>query len=273
MCVPGCLETFGRRLSRRGLISGAGLATAAVAASVVAPRVRAAEPKSFSRVIDLTHAMGPDFPTYDGDSNLEMETLVTLAKDGYNMKRWLLVEHTGTHMDAPIHFSTDGRPADQIPVEDLVVPLVVVDIRAKAAANPDAQLTPDDLKAFEAEHGPIPTGAAVAMQSGWDERVGTPGAFRNADADGTMHFPGFHIEAADFLIERDAAGIAVDTLSLDHGPSADFATHYRWLPANRWGLEAVANLAALPAVGATLVVGGPKIKGATGGPSRVLALL
>ena len=103
MCVPGCLEAVGRQLSRRGLIKGAGLATAAAAASAVVPRVRAAEPKSFSRVVDLTHAMGPDFPTYDGDSNLDMETLVTLAKDGYNMKRWLLVEHTGTHMDAPIH--------------------------------------------------------------------------------------------------------------------------------------------------------------------------
>jgi hypothetical protein len=103
MCVPGCLETVGQRLSRRGLIRGAGLVTAAMAGSVVAPRVRAAEPKSFNRVVDLTHAMGPDFPTYDGGSNLEMETLVTLAKDGYNMNRWLLVEHTGTHMDAPIH--------------------------------------------------------------------------------------------------------------------------------------------------------------------------
>ena len=91
---------------------------------------------------------------------------------------------------------------------------------------------------------------------------------------GEMHFPGFHVEAAELLIERaNAAGIAVDTLSLDHGPSADFATHYAWLPCGRWGLEAVANLAELPATGATLVVGGPKIKGATGGPSRVLALL
>ena len=273
MCVPGCLETFGRRLSRRGLISGAGLATAAVAASVVAPRVRAAEPKSFSRVIDLTHAMGPDFPTYDGDSNLEMETLVTLAKDGYNMKRWLLVEHTGTHMDAPIHFGDGVQSADQIPVENLVVPLAIVDIRAKAQDDADAQVTPDDLKTFEAEHGPVPDGACVAMLSGWDRRAGGP-EFRNADADGVMHFPGFHVEAAQYLMdERTAVGIAVDTLSLDYGKSADFATHYAWLPTNRWGLEAVANLAELPPSGATLVVGGPKIKGATGGPSRVLALL
>ena len=273
MCVPGCLETVGRRLGRRALIQGAGFAVAAGAAAAAAPRLHAAEPRSFSRVLDLTHAIGPDFPTYDGGSNLEIETLVTLAKDGYNMKRWLLVEHTGTHMDAPIHFGDGVQSADQIPLEHLVVPLVVVDIRAKAEADADAQVTPDDLQAFEAAHGPIPDGACVAMLSGWDARAGGP-EFRNADGDGVMHFPGFHVEAAQYLMgERNAVGIAVDTLSLDHGKSADFATHYAWLPTNRWGLEAVANLAELPATGATLVVGGPKIKGATGGPTRVLALL
>ena len=107
----------------------------------MAPRLHAAEPKSFSRVLDLTHTMGPDFPTYDGDSNLEIETLVTLAKDGYNMNRWLLVEHTGTHMDAPIHFGDGVQSADQIPAERLVVPLAIVDIRAKAQDDADAQLT------------------------------------------------------------------------------------------------------------------------------------
>jgi kynurenine formamidase len=273
MCVPGCLETVGRRLSRRGLIQGAGLAAAAGAAAALAPPLRAAEPTSFSRVVDLTHAMGPDFPTYFGDPNLEIETIVTLAKDGFNMNRWLLVEHTGTHMDAPLHFGDGVQSADEIPIEHLVVPLAVVDIRAKAQDDADAQLTPDDLEAFEAAHGPIPDGTCVAMLSGWDAKVSGP-EFRNADADGHLHFPGFHVEAAQYLMgERNAVGIAVDTLSLDYGMSPDFATHYAWLPTNRWGLEAVANLAELPPTGATLVVGGPKIKGATGGPSRVLALL
>jgi kynurenine formamidase len=274
MCVPGCIETVQRRLSRRGFVRGAGLMALGATALTARPLpVPAAEARSFTRVIDLTHAMGPDFPTYDGGSNLAMETLVTLAKDGYNMARWHLVEHTGTHMDAPIHFGEGVQSADAIPVEHLVVPLAVVDIRAKAADDPDAQLTPDDLAAFEAAHGPIADGACVAMLSGWADKVAGP-EFRNADDQGVMHFPGFHVEAAHYLMtERNAIGIAVDTLSLDHGRSADFATHYAWLPSNRWGLEAVANLAGLPATGATLVVGGPRIKGATGGPSRVLALL
>jgi kynurenine formamidase len=275
MCVPRCQETVRRRLSRRGFFSGTGAAAAIGAASVLLPRapLLAAEPRSFSRVVDLTHALGPDFPTFGGQPQVEMERLMSLQKDGYNMYAWNVVEHTGTHMDAPIHFGDGVQTADEIPIEHLVVPLVVVDIRQKAEADPDAQLTPEDLQAFEAEHGPIPEGACVAMNSGWSAKVAGP-EFRSADDQGVMHFPGFHVEAAEYLMsERNAIGIAVDTLSLDFGGSADFATHYKWLPSNRWGMEAVANLDQLPATGATLVAGGPKIKGATGGPSRVIALV
>ena len=274
MCSPQCIQSVVSRLDRRGFFKGAGVVAAGAAALAAASApTRAAEPRSFSRTVDLTHALGTDFPTYGGGQNLEIETAATLANDGYNMFRWLLVEHTGTHMDAPIHFSTDGQSADAIPIDRLVVPLAVVDIAARADDDPDTRLTPDDLRAWEAQHGPIPAGACVAMYSGWDRHL-DDGRFRNADADGVMHFPGFHEEATAFLMEeREVVGIAVDTLSLDYGPSADFAVHYQWLPSNRWGLEAVANLAELPPVGATLVTGSPKIRGATGGPSRVIALV
>jgi kynurenine formamidase len=149
-----------------------------------------------------------------------------------------------------------------------------VDIREKAAENPDARVTPDDLRAWMDTHGPIPERACVAMNSGWADKVGTP-AFRGADSarPGKLHFPGFHIEAAEMLLEEtSAAAIAVDTLSLDHGPSADFAVHYAWLPAGRYGIECIAGLDRLPAAGATLIVGAPKTKGGTGGPARLLAL-
>ena len=163
--------------------------------------------------------------------------------------------------------------ADQIPLSMLIVPLTVVDIRKKAETNPDAQLTLDDLVAWEHRYGRIPKGACVAMNSGWAEKVNTP-EFRNADVNGALHFPGFHVEAVDFLLEeRQVNGIAVDTLSLDFGLSADFAVHYRWLPADRWGMEAVANLDNVPPRGATLIVGGPKIAGATGGITRLVALV
>ena len=110
------------------------------------------------------------------------------------------------------------------------------------------------------------------MNSGWD-KLATSNKYRNADGDGKMHFPGFHIEATKMLLEEStASGMAVDTLSLDHGISADFKTHYAWLPTNRWGIENLANLDEVPAVGGTLVVGAPKHKGGTGGPSRIFTM-
>jgi kynurenine formamidase len=175
-------------------------------------------------------------------------------------------------MDAPFHFS-DQDTADLIPVSNLIGPLAVVDIRAKAETDPDAQLTLDDLMAWEEQYGELPAGAIVAMLSGWETNL-TTDKFRNADDEGVMHFPGFHIEAIDYLLEqRDVKGIMVDTLSLDYGPSNTFDVHYKWLPSNHWGMENVANLGQLPPFGATVFVGGPKIAGATGGPSRVIALV
>jgi kynurenine formamidase len=272
MCAPGCLEHLHERLlSRRSLLAGAG-AVAAATALRPAASARAAT-RSFSRAVDLTHPLPPSFPTYFGKPQLELKTVFTYAEHKFNINQWIINEHTGTHMDAPLHFSADGHSADAIPVESLVVPLAVIDIAARAEANADAQLTPDDLKAWEAANGPLPEGCCVAMHSGWDRHVAGD-RFRNADAEGKMHFPGFHVEAAQLLMEeRTVVGIAVDTLSLDFGISGDFATHYAWLPTNRWGLECVAGLGGLPPAGATLVVGGPKIVGATGGPTRVLALL
>jgi kynurenine formamidase len=271
-----------KRLSRRdffkataALMAGALLPTPALdtAASDEALDLTELMARPFKRAVDLTHVITEDFPTYFGTQNLDIETLFSFDPDGFQMYRWHLVEHTGTHMDAPFHFAPDGMSADEIPLSMLIVPLVVVDIRRKAEENPDAQLTLDDLRRWERRHGRIPKNACVAMNSGWSEKVNTP-EFRNADANGVLHFPGFHVEAAQFLVEeRKVHGIAVDTLSLDFGPSPDFAVHYFWLPTNRWGMEAVANLNAVPARGATLIVGGPKVIGATGGPSRLIALI
>jgi kynurenine formamidase len=272
MCVPGCRETVMGRLSRRSLFRGAGALAAGAALAPLAPVRAIAQERSFSEVIDLTHTLGPDFPTYFGEPQLEIEAMFGFDKDGFNMNRWHLVEHTGTHMDAPIHFSKDGAAAEAIDPANLVVPLAVVDVRAKAADNSDYQLSPDDISDWEAANGELPQGSCVAMNSGWAAHVGSD-RFRNADGDGVMHFPGFHEEAAAMLLERAVAGIAVDTLSLDFGGSQDFATHYAWLPTGRWGLECVAGLERVPPSGAILLVGSPKVAGATGGPSRLLALV
>ncbi len=272
MCHHCVMESVKNRLlDRRSFFAGAAAAAATAIAATAKP-ARAADAPMMGKPHDMTHELHQNFPTYFGVQQFFLEQKFVFAKDHFNLNEWRINEHTGTHIDAPLHFSADGKSVAEIPVGDLVAPLAVIDIREKAAANPDAQVTPDDIKAWIAAHGDLPAGACVAMNSGWDAYVAFD-KFRNADAEKKMHFPGFHVETAKMLIEDgNAIGIAVDTLSLDFGPSPDFATHYAWLPTGRWGLECIANLSALPVSGAVLVVGAPKVRGGTGGPCRVIAL-
>ncbi|MEM8759349.1 MAG: cyclase family protein [Pseudomonadota bacterium] len=273
MCHPVIMEYVKcRALGRRDFFKGSAAAGVALtAAATVAPR--AAMAQGFSRVIDVTHTLTHDFPTYFGEQQFFDEDVFTYAENSFNLKTLRVNEHTGTHFDAPLHFTDGGAACEEVPVETLVAPLAIVDIREKAAADPDAQVTPNDLTAWIAANGPIPPGACVAQNAGWHQRLGTPG-FRNADDEGKMHFPGFHVEAVQMLLdEAEVVGVGVDTLSIDYGLSGDFITHYTWLPANRWALENMANLDLLPATGATLVVGAPKHAGGTGGPARLIALV
>lgn len=265
MCDACVMGKVADRLGRRGML--AALAAAAAVAPASAAPVRTT---GFSRVVDLTHTLRADFPTYFGTPAITVEKVADLARDGFNMNRLTYAEHVGTHFDAPAHFSA-GPSIDAIAVAQLVCPLVVLDLRQQAANDPDYQVTPADLAAFERAQGRLPAGACLALRSGWDAHVATP-RFRNAGPDGKMRFPGFRPDCAPLLLARGVAGVAVDTLSLDHGSAAAFDFHTAWLGAGRWGLEAVANLGALPAKGATLIGGAPKIAGGTGGPGRVLAV-
>ncbi|PWE26590.1 cyclase [Pararhodobacter marinus] len=258
-------------IGRRALFKGA-LGLAGVAAAGAALKPAPAMAQTPGQMADMTHMLHPDFPTFFGEQQFWEDQLFNFDEHGFNLKELRVNEHTGTHVDSPMHFSADGMSVDEIPVDKLIVPLAVVDIRARAAENADAQVTPDDLRAWMDRHGDLPAGACVAMNSGWGPKIDDP-SFRNADGEGVMHFPGFHVEAVQMLMEEaDVSGIAVDTLSLDHGMSPDFATHYAWLPSGRWGVECLANLDAVPATGATLIVGAPKHRRGTGGPARVFTL-
>ncbi|MCF7726673.1 cyclase family protein [Sulfitobacter sp. M22] len=274
MCHVCITEGVRADVTRRAMMAGA--ATAAASGLVLTPsRVMAQseDPVSFNRAVDLTHRLTPDFPTYFGTPAFTAEDTFTWDENKVNLKTLTYPEHVGTHFDAPIHFSENGATVDEIAVEHLVCPLAVIDVRAAVTEDTDYRLTPDDIRRFEAEHGDIPQGACVAMLSGWADHVATD-QFRGADTDGALHFPGFHVEAADFLMrEREVKGIGVDTLSLDHGPSTDSPVHYAWLPSGRWGVECLAGLAGLPALGATLVAGAPRFAGGTGGPGRAIALV
>ncbi len=274
MCVPGCQEKVRQALTRRGLFRGAAAAGAGLAATPALPDPAAAQaPRRFRAVIDLTHTMSPEFPSFFGGPGIEMQQQFDIKRDGFNLNWWRIIEHAGTHLDAPIHFSADGATVDRIAAETLVVPLAVVDVRSRAAQNADYQLSRQDLLDWEKKHRRLPDGCCVAMLSGWGQHVGDAAKY-SGNADGVFHFPGFSPEAAAWLIsDRKVWGLAVDTLSLDHGPSKDFRVHKTWLGSGRWGLENVASLDRVPASGATLIVGVAKVKNATGAPARLMAFV
>ncbi len=280
MCLPGCQEAVQEAvraaLSRRGFFKGAaaaGFAAAAVEPAFAATRA-ARPPRQFKAVVDLTHTMSPEFPTFFGVPGIELQKQYDFKKDGFNLNWWRIVEHAGTHLDAPIHFSADGATAEKIVAGELVTPLAVIDVRKQAEKNPDYLVGLEDLRLWEKQFGRLPDHCCVAMLSGWAQHVGDGAKYTGKDAAGTFHFPGFAPALAEWLVrERKVLGLAVDTLSLDNGASKDFKTHHIWLPSGRWGLENVANLDKLPPAGATLVVGLAKVKDATGGPARLFALV
>lgn len=263
MCPPRLFEL----LARPSFAPDRGAATG---------RARPAAPRQlgYSRAIDLSQMLSSATPVFPGFPPVKISAHFSHAEHGVAVEHMDLVSHSGTHLDAPYHCSPDGIMADAMPAESLIVPAVVLDISAKAARDHAALVTPDDLLAWERAHGRIPAGAAVLMHAGWGARYADAAAFINQDASGVAQFPGFGLDAAQWLLaERDVAGLGVDTLSLDHGPSPNFAVHMAFLPTQRWGLECLANLGQLPPSGATLFIGAPKLAHGSGGPARVLALV
>lgn len=279
VCLPGTIQTVRERseaedrhaVSRRGFLAGGAAAAAASALAHPARAASFATSRRGRRTQDLTHVFRAGFPVYTFDPPTR-RTLVTVENDGFYSQEWTFGEHSGTHMDVPGHFIADGRRAPQIRARELLIPVVVIDISDKAASDPDAVVTVRDIRRFERRHGRIPARAGVFMDSGWAARVDDPESFKNADENGTYHFPGFGLEAVEFLLtERDITCIGVDTLSLDHGPSTTFAVHLEILGANRYGLENLANLSKIPPRGAHAFVGLIPWEEGSGGPCRVIA--
>jgi kynurenine formamidase len=292
MCLPGTVEKVReqvgengtKRLDRRtALLSGLGAAAALAVPSIAsAERPRRHEHdddddddrghgRRKDRLQDLTHVFFAGFPVFTFDSP-RRRTLVTIPSGGFYSQEWTFGEHSGTHMDAPGHFVTGGRLSPEITLQELIVPIVVVDISDRAARNPDTTVTVDDLRRFERRHGRIPEGALVAMDSGWAAKVRDPLAFKGGAAFPNYHFPGFSLDAAMWLVERrDVTAIGVDTMSLDPGNSSTFPVHVNFLATDRYGLENLANLDEIPPRGAFAYVGLIPWEEGSGGPCRVIA--
>ncbi len=284
MCLPGTIETVREQneregVSRRALLAGGGAVALAAAIPGTAEAKRGRKRgrghghghgKGFGRVTDLTHTFTAGFPVYTGDEPTR-RTLKNYDPDGFYSQEWTFGEHSGTHMDAPGHFIPGGRRVPQLRPEELLAPAAVIDISRRAASDPDAEVTPDDVARYERRNGRIPRGAVVFMNSGWAAKVNDDAAYKGTVGT-TYHFPGFGIEAVEFLLtRRGIQGIGVDTLSLDPGNSTTFAVHNRLLGADRYGLENVANLPALRPSGALVSVGVVPWEEGSGGPCRLLA--
>jgi kynurenine formamidase len=276
MCTEKCFGPTqpGPGVTRRAALVG-GAAVAATAALGGTARAGERPPALSGRrhgLVDLTYPLTTSFPAFTPGEEAQRRTVVTIEDDGYYMQEWRIIEHIGTHVDAPGHFTPGGRLAPELELSELIVPAVVIDISARAARDPDTVVTVEDLRAFERRHGRIPRDAAVLMHSGWGAKVGDADAYRGADATGTLHFPGFGADATEWLLRRRGIrSLGVDTLSIDPGNSTTFDTHLILTGADRYGLENLASLDRLPRRGATVVVGLIPYEQGSGGQARIFA--
>lgn len=233
-----------------------------------------------SKAIDLTYAFDQDTVYWPTDETFRWKRTTWGPSAGgywYASATFAASEHGGTHLDSPIHFGEGQATVDQIPISKLIGPAVVVDVQKACARDRDYELRPEDLQAWEQAHGRIPDGAIVVMRSGWGRYWPDQKAYMGNDQPGDtahLHFPGISPAAAEWLIaHRKVSGVGVDTASLDPGPSRDFMAHRILNGAGIYGLENVANLDKVPEAGATLIALPMKIKGGSGGPTRIIAIL
>ena len=233
------------------------------------------------RIIDLTHAFDEQtiyWPTEEGFVLEKGFEGVTERGYYYTANRFRGAEHGGTHIDAPIHFARNRHTLDAIPVEQLIGPGVVIDVTEKCSADRDYQVQVDDFQAWERRHGTRLDDVIVLLRTGfgrhWPDRstyMGT--AQRGDEAVAKLHFPGLHPQASAWLVRnRRIKAIGLDTPSIDYGQSRDFESHVTLFESNIPAFENVANLDKLPEKGFTVIALPMKIRGASGGPLRIIAI-
>jgi kynurenine formamidase len=228
------------------------------------------------RLVDLTHSFGPTTPHWKGFGEETVTQLYTIKKDGFNVQQFTHVGQWGTHIDPPAHFHEGLRTIDQIPIKEMVLPLVVLDVHAKVAANPDYTLTVEDVQAWEAKHGRIPPHAFVAMRTDWSKRWPDQDAMQNHDAAGVAHYPGWSKPVLKLLYEdRGITASGHETTDTDPGVATtkdDYSLESYILGLNHYQIEMLTNLDQVPEAGALIIVTWPKQEGGTGFPARVIAI-
>jgi kynurenine formamidase len=266
------------------------LPTCALVVGLGAPASQAAERAEPSPpLVDLDRARIVDLSwTYDAEtvywptspSSFELKQLAHGHTEGgyfYAANSFCTPEHGGTHMDAPVHFAENGQTADEVPLDRMVAPAVVIDVESKAASDPDYRLSKGDVLAWEKEHGVVPSGSIVMLRTGWGRRWPDRLRYLGDDTPGDasrLHFPSYGKAASELLVrDRKVAVLGVDTASIDYGQSTDYIVHQVAGAANVPGLENVARLEQLPPTGAWVIALPMKIGGGSGAPVRIVALV
>jgi kynurenine formamidase len=233
-------------------------------------------PTEFHAVVDLTHSIDAQAPAHESpeESAYQVKTVASVEKDKYSVRSSASPRQLRTRIDAPAHFARGLWTVDQIPTERLVAPLVVLDVAANIKNHPDYQISVEDIAQWEQAHGQIPLGSVIMARTGWDSRWNSAKGYRNADHQGTLHYPGYSQDAAKFLVEgRTALGLGIDTLSIDYGPSKDYPVRQYTLAHSVYQLENVANLDRVPVTGGMVVVAPTPLENGSSGPVRILALV
>ena len=234
------------------------------------------------RWIDLSHDFSSETVYWPTADPFAMDTVYAgMNPKGfyYSAYSFCAAEHGGTHIDAPVHFAEGKQTVDQIPLSRLIGPAIKIDVSEKASANRDYLIGVADLQAWESTHGRIPEGSIVLLQTSfagfWPDRAKYLGTEkRGTEGVAELHFPGLHPEAAVFLAEeRKIVAVGIDTASIDFGQSQTFDTHVALMTRNIPAFENITNLGDLPAKGAQVVALPMKIRGGSGGPLRIVALV
>jgi kynurenine formamidase len=255
---------------------------APAAAPTAAPAARGGLLAAYStlagrRFVDLTHSFGVDTPHWKGFGEMKRRTLYTIKKDGFHVEEFCHVGQWGTHVDPPAHFHDGLKSVDQIDPHDMLLPLVVLDVHAKVAKNPDYVLSLDDVTAWEHRHGRIPAHAFVAMRTDWAARWPNDAAMQNRDAAGVAHYPGWSMPVLKLLYEqRHIAASGHETTDTDPGVATtkdDYSLESYVLGTNHYQIEMLAALDQVPESGALVMVSFPKPDSGSGFPARVIAIL
>ncbi len=232
--------------------------------------------------VELSHEITNDSPYWAGIPDGSLELAKTVFDWGNPMLDCLIQTfkfpgQMGTHIDFPGHFVRGGDLSEAYGVEHAVFPLCVIDITEKVKEDVHYAVTAQDIKDFEAEYGPIPDGAFVALRTDWSKKWPDMDALSGIAADGSENFPGWSMEALKYIYEeRNAAANGHETLDTDASVEAakaeDLACERYVLSKGKLQIEVMCNLDQVAPAGAVLIALWPRIAGATGLPVRAFAV-